>query len=55
MSEDKNIFSIFTPKKVSFVSYVDSNKGKIVSFGLTDKYPNPTIEDILLLEGLKHN
>lgn len=41
--------------KGMFVSYGDNNKGNIMDSGTIDKCLNPTIEDILLVESLKHN
>lgn len=55
MTEDKNIFSSFTPKRGGSVSYNDSTKGRIMGSGNVGKNHNPTIEDVLLVEDLKHN
>lgn len=52
MNGDINIFSSFTHKKLSFVSYGDNNKGRTVGFDIVGKYLNPTIEDVLLVKVL---
>lgn len=51
---DRNLFSSFTPKNGGFVSYGDNNKGRVVDSRTVNKYPNPMIEDVLLVTGLKH-
>ena len=55
MTGDKSNFSLLTPKKHGHVSYGDNNKGKIIGIGTIGKSPNTTIENVLLVEGLKHN
>jgi transposase InsO family protein len=55
MTGDKSKFSLLTPKKNGHVSYGDNNKGKIIGIGTVGKSPNTTIENVLLVEGLKHN
>lgn len=55
MTGDKNIFSSFTPKRGGSVSYNDSTKGRIMGSSTVGKNHNPTIENVLLVKGLKHN
>lgn len=55
MNQDKNIYSSFTPKKRGFILYGDNNKRMIIGYGMAGKHLNPTIEDVLLFEGLKCN
>lgn len=49
ITEDKNILSLFTPKRGNFASYGD-NKGKIIGSKTIGKSPNPTFELFLLLK-----
>lgn len=38
-----------------FVSYGDNNKGNIIGISIVGKFPNPTIEEVLLIDGLNHD
>lgn len=55
MTRDESLFSSFTPRKGGFVSYDYTNKGKIIGIGTFGKFPNPTIGEVLLVDGLKYN
>ena len=48
-------FSSISPKDGGYVTFGDNAKGKIVGEGQIGKSPNPTIENVLLVNGLKHN
>lgn len=54
MTDDKTLFSSIFLKKQGFVSYGDNYKGKNLDFGIVSKSPSPTIEEVLLVKGLKH-
>lgn len=55
MTEDKSMLYSFTHIKEGFVSYGDNNKGNIIGIGSVGKFLNPTIWEVLLIYGLKHN
>ena len=55
MTRDKIMFSSISPKDGGYVTFGDNVKGKIVEEGKVGKSPNPTIEDVLLVNGLKHS
>ena len=55
MMRDTSKFSDLTPKKHGHVTYGDNNKGKILRVGKVSKTPSTSIENILLVDGLKHN
>lgn len=38
-----------------FVSYEENNKGMIIGYGTISKILKPTIGDVFLVVGLKHN
>lgn len=52
---DKRKFSILTLQKGVYVSYGDNNKGKIIGIGTIGKSLNSIIQNVLLVDGLKHN
>ena len=54
MTGDKAIFSSISPKDGRYVTFGDNAKGKIVREGKVGKSPNPIINDVLLINGLKH-
>ena len=55
MSENKNIFIFLAPINGSKVTFGDNSKGKVVGKGKVGKMPHSFIDDVLLVEGLKHN
>ena len=55
MTGDKSKFSFLTPKAKGFVTYGDNNQGRILGVGKVGKSPQTMIDDVLLVEGLKHN
>ena len=55
MTGDKAMFSSISPKDGGYVTFGDTANGKIVGEGKVGKSPNPTIENVLLVNGLKHN
>ena len=55
MTGDKVMFSSISLKDGGYVTFGDNAKGKIVGEGKVGKSPNPTIENVLLVNGLKHN
>jgi len=55
MTGDKTKFTQLICKDKGFVTYVDNNKGKILSIGKIGKPPSITIDNVLYVEELKHN
>jgi hypothetical protein len=55
MTGDKTKFSSFTPKDGGYVTYGDNNKGKILGTGKVGKTSSTSIDNVLYVEGLKHN
>ena len=55
MMGDETKFSLFTPKEHGHVTFGDNNKGKILGFGKVGKTPSTSIDNVLLVDGLKHN
>lgn len=52
MTGDKAMFSTISPKDGGYVTFGDNAKGKIVGEGKVGKAPNPTIDEVLLVNGL---
>nr|XP_027188425.1 uncharacterized protein LOC113785764 [Cicer arietinum] len=55
MTDDKIKFSALTLESKGYVVYGDNNKGKIIGIGKVGTTHSPSIEDVLYVEGLKHN
>ena len=55
MIGDKAMFSSISPKDGGYVTFGDNAKGKIVGEGKIGKSPNLIIDDVLIVNGLKHN
>ncbi|CAI0435035.1 unnamed protein product [Linum tenue] len=55
MSGKKNLFSSLQIKRGGKVIFGDDSFGTIAGTGTIGKYPLPVINDVLLVEGLKHN
>ena len=55
MTRDINQFSHLALKAKGFVTYGDNNKGRILGKGKVGAPPFTSIEDVLYVEGLKHN
>ena len=55
MTGNAKLFSSLSPKESGNVTFGDNGKGKIIGIGTIGKYPSPIIENVLLVEGLKHN
>ena len=55
MTRDIDKFSHLTLKAKGYVTYGDNNKGKILGIGKVGGPPFTSIEDVLYVEGLKHN
>ena len=55
MTGDKTIFLSASPKDRGYVIFGDNAKGKIVEEDKVGKSPKPTIDDVLLVNDLKHN
>ena len=55
MTDDKAMFSALKSKEEGHVTFGDNSKGKIIGEGSIGKTSPPIIENVLLVEGLKHN
>ena len=49
------MFASLNPKDGGFMTFGDNSKGKIIGIDNMGKEPSPIIENILLVDGLKHN
>ena len=49
------MFSTLTPKDGGYVTFGDNKKGKIIGIGSIGKSNSLNIENVLLVDGLKHN
>ena len=49
------MFACLSPKDGGFVTFGDNSKGKIIGIGNVGKEPFPIIENVLLVDRLKHN
>jgi hypothetical protein len=55
MTGDKNKFTSLTLKDGGNIKFSDNSKGKIIGIGNIGKTHSLVIEDVLLVDGLKHN
>jgi hypothetical protein len=55
MTGDKNKFTSLTLKDGGNVKFSDNSKRKIIDIGNIGKTHSLIIEDVLLVDGLKHN
>jgi len=55
MMGDVSKFTIISPKKSGHVTYGDNNKGKIIGVNKIGTSSSTPIENVLLVEGLKHS
>ncbi|MBJ4478300.1 GAG-pre-integrase domain-containing protein, partial [Salmonella enterica subsp. enterica serovar Typhimurium] len=55
MTGDPSQFSKLTSIDEGYVTFGDNNKGKIIGKGTIGNKSNFFIEDVLLVDGLKHN
>ena len=55
MTGDKSLFTKLSSKDEGFFIFGDNKKGKIIGIGSIGISPNPSIENVLLVDGLKHN
>ena len=55
MIRDESNFSFFTKKKEGYVTFGDNAKGKIIGQSKISNDTSFLIENILLVDGLKHN
>ena len=55
MTNDFSKFSTFTKKDGGFVTFGDNAKGKIIGIGDVSNSSPPIIENVLLVDNLKHN
>ncbi|MBN8161646.1 hypothetical protein J0J28_23045 [Vibrio vulnificus] len=55
MSGDKNLFASIQHKDQGHITFGDNKIGKIIGIGKVGKEPLPTIDNVLLVDGLMHN
>jgi len=55
MTRDASKFIYISPKNSGHVTYGDNNKGKILGVGKIGMNPSTSIENVLLVDGLKHS
>ena len=55
MTEDETQSISLNPKDRGLVIFGDNNKGNIIGIGNIDKNSSTSIENILIVKGLKHN
>jgi len=55
MTGDASKFTHISPKKSEHVTYGDNNKGKILWIWKIGTNPSTSIENVLLVDGLKHS
>ena len=55
MTRKANLFSHLEMKKGGKVTFGDNAKGKIIGIGQVGKKDSTNIEDVLFVDGLKHN
>ena len=55
MMGDASKFTHISPKKSRHVTYGDKNKGRILGVGKIGTNSSTSIENVLLVEGLKQN
>ena len=55
MTGDVSKFITISPKKSGHITYGDNNKGKIIGVGKIGTSSSIPIENVLLVEGLKHS
>ena len=55
MTGDSSKFTHISPKKSGHVTYGDNNKGRILGIGKIGTNSSKSIENVLLVEGLKQN
>ena len=55
MFRDKSMYASLSSKDGGYLTFRDNNKGKIIGIGNVGKEPSPIIENVLLIDGLKHN
>ena len=55
MTGDASKFTHISPKNSGHVTYGDNNKDKIFGVGKVGMNPSTSIENVLLVDGLKHS
>ena len=55
MSGDKSLFASITMKNDGHVTFGDNKRGNIIGIGKVGKEPLPTIDNVLLVDSLRHN
>ena len=55
MTGDSSMLMDITPKNSGHVTYGDNNKGKILGIGKIGTHSSTSTENVLLVDGLKHN
>ena len=55
MTGDKSFSTTLSSKDGGFVTFGDNKKGKIIGISYIGISPIPSIENVFLVDGLKHN
>ena len=55
MTRDASKFTHISSKNSGHVTYGDNNKGKILGIEKIDTNPSTSIENVILVDGLKHS
>ena len=55
MTGDESKFAFLTRRKGGYVAFGDNGKGRIIGHGSIGNNSSSLIENVLLVDGLKHN
>ena len=55
MTRDESKFSFLTRRKLGYVTFEDNEEGRIIGYGSIGNNSLSLIENVLLVDGLKHN
>ena len=55
MTGDESKFAFLTRRKGGYVNFGDNGKGRIIGHGSIGNKSSSLIENVLLVDGLKHN
>ena len=55
MTGDESKFAFLTSRKGGYVTFGDNGKGRIIGHGSIGNNSSSLIENVLLVDGLKHN
>ena len=55
MTKDESKFAFFTRRKWGYITFKDNERGRIIGYGSIGNNSSSLIENVLLVDGLKHN